>query len=61
MKKIINFLVFVFLGILSFSCKNQLVEFTKGYGTVSFGNVSRTVQEKFKEDFSELKIYIKRL
>lgn len=58
MKKIINFLVFVFLGILSFSCKNQLVEFTKGYGTVSFGNVSRTVQEKFKEDFSEFTDFV---
>lgn len=58
MKKIINFLVFVFLGILSFSCKNQLVEFTKGYGIVSFGNVSRTVQEEFDEDFSEFTNFV---
>jgi len=58
MKKIINFLVFVFFGILSFSCKNQLEEFTKGYGTVSFGNVSRTVQEKFNEDFSDFTDFV---
>ena len=60
MKKIRNiFIVFIF-AVLSFSCKNEFEKsnLKKGYGTVSFGNVSRTVLEKFNEEFSEFTDFV---
>lgn len=58
MSKLRNVLVASLLGLLVLSCKNQFIELPKGYGTVSFGNVSRTVQENFDEVFSKFTNFV---